>query len=453
MKIVLALGWYFPEALGGTEVYVNGLAQRLAKRGHQVSVVAPLRGLAEPREYQHDGIRVFRFPLIGSAPTRDECQTRVSARGSEFLREWLAKESPDLLHVHTLLPGLSVFELEAARAMGARIVMTSHLPDLGYICQRGTLMRWGRKLCDGKVGVLKCSACSLHSVGVPLPLAYPAAAISALIGNRLGWSQSRAATLLGMADLIRYRRQLQRRLLSTVNAFVLLNRGAMERVLINGARREQVTMNGLGISSIIDPKPAPSVRPTSSPVRFGYVGRITAIKGVTALANAWRALPPELAVELEWVGAVNDMEGRTLLARLKEQLGADNRVRFLDAVPASEVGEIMRRLDVLIVPSECFENGPTVVHEAFAAGTPVIGTRIGAMPELIQDRVNGRLLTPGSVAELRDAIREIAVNPTETVDAWRRALPVPRTMEQIVIDYERLYREAVQKAPSTAAVS
>ena len=46
----------------------------------------------------------------------------------------------------------------------------------------------------------------------------------------------------------------------------------------------------------------------------------------------------------------------------------------------------MRSLDVLLVPSRWFENGPTVVHEAFAAGTPVVGTRIGAMPELIRDR-------------------------------------------------------------------
>ena len=186
MKIALALGWYFPDSIGGTEVYVKGLAQRLKKRGHEVSVAAPLRGIEESREYEHEGIPVFRYPLAGASATRDECQTRVSARGSELLIDWLAKQHPDLLHVHTLLPGISVYEIEAARSMGIRVVVTNHLADLGYICQRGTLMRWGQELCDGKVGVMKCAACSLHAVGMPRTLTYPVAALSAAIGSSAG---------------------------------------------------------------------------------------------------------------------------------------------------------------------------------------------------------------------------------------------------------------------------
>ena len=97
------------------------------------------------------------------------------------------------------------------------------------------------------------------------------------------------------------------------------------------------------------------------------------------------------------------------------------------------------------MPSRCFEGGPTVVHEAFAAGTPVVGTRIGAMPELIRDRIDGRLLTPGSVSEIKEAIREIAADPAGTVDAWRRALPMPRTMDDIADDYEKLYFEVIKR--------
>ena len=81
----------------------------------------------------------------------------------------------------------------------------------------------------------------------------------------------------------------------------------------------------------------------------------------------------------------------------------------------------------------------------FAAGTPVVGTRIGAMPELIRNRIDGRLLTPGSVSEITAAIREIAADPARTVDAWRRALPMPRTMDDIADDYERLYFKVVER--------
>ncbi len=453
MKIVLALGWYFPESLGGTEVYVNGLAQRLKKRAHQVSVAAPLRGIKESQNYEHEGVPVFRYPLRGSSATRDECQVRGSARGSELLLEWLVEQRPNILHVHTLLPGITVYEIEAARALGIRVIATNHLGDLGYNCQRGTLMRWGRELCDGEVQVPKCTACSLQAAGMPRALAYPAAAVSALVGASAKRLQGRAGTVLGMADLIRHRQVLQRRLLSAVDAFVLLNQAALDRVLLNGAPREKLAVNYLGISNAIARKAAPDLCPTPLPVRFGYVGRYSAIKGVVELAEAWCALPPDLPVTLEWLGPVNDAEAQALLMRLKALLGGDHRVRFAEAVPASKVGEIMRGLDVLLVPSRWFENGPTVVHEAFAAGTPVVGTQIGAMPELIRDGIDGRLLTPGSVTEITDVIREIAADPAGTVDAWRKALPMPRTMDDIAADYERLYFEVMRKESAPLAGS
>jgi glycosyltransferase involved in cell wall biosynthesis len=346
-----------------------------------------------------------------------------------------------LLHVHALSPGIGVYEIEAARAMGIRVIVTSHLSDLGYNCMRGTLMHWGRKLCDGRVRVLKCAACSLHGSGMPQVFTYPAAALGALAGNSARALPGPVGTVLGTAGLIRYRQGLQRRLLNAVDAFVLLNQAAFDRVLLNGAPQERLAINRLGISSVIPRKPAPDLCPTSLPVRFGYVGRFAAIKGIVELAEAWRALPQDLPVTLQWFGPVNYDEARALVTRLKNMLGHDDRVRFAEAVPADGVGEVMRAIDVLLVPSRCFEGGPTVVHEAFAAGTPVIGTRIGAMPELIRDRVDGRLLTPGSVMEITEAIQEIVADPAKTVDAWRWALPMPRTMDDIAADYEKLYFE------------
>ena len=451
MKIVLALGWYFPESLGGTEVYVNGLAQRLKKRGHQVSIAAPLRGIEESREYEHEGVPVFRYPLRGSSATRDECQVRCSTRGSDLLLEWLVKQRPDLLHVHTLLPGITVYEIEAARALGIRVVVDQpfgrsglQLPTRNFDALGAAIVR--RRGAGSEMCRLQPPGC-----GMPRALTYPVAVLSALVGASAKRLQGRAGTVLGMADLIRHRQGLQRRLLSAVDAFVLLNQAALDRVLLNGAPREKLAVNYLGISSAIARKAAPDLCPTPLPVRFGYVGRFSAIKGVVELAEAWRALPPDLPVTLEWLGPVNDAEAQTLLTRLKGLLGGDNRVRFAEAVPASKVGEIMRRLDVLLVPSRWFENGPTVVHEAFAAGTPVVGTRIGAMPELIRDRIDGRLLTPGSVSEIMEVIREIAADPAGTVDAWRRALPMPRTMDDIAADYERLYLEVMRQKSAPVA--
>ena len=88
MRIVQVLGWYYPENLGGTEVYVATLSRLFVQSGHEVVVAAPLAGINAPRTYEHDGVNVYRYP-IPSEPTRDEAQGRVSARGSELFRSWL----------------------------------------------------------------------------------------------------------------------------------------------------------------------------------------------------------------------------------------------------------------------------------------------------------------------------------------------------------------------------
>ena len=103
MKIVHALGWYFPESLGGTEVYVAGLCRRLRAAGRDVRVAAPDPGAAGERAYEHDGIPVYRYP-VPSRPTRDESQGMTPARGAERFHAWLngATAAPLAASAYTL---------------------------------------------------------------------------------------------------------------------------------------------------------------------------------------------------------------------------------------------------------------------------------------------------------------------------------------------------------------
>ncbi|MFQ5668802.1 MAG: glycosyltransferase [Candidatus Binatia bacterium] len=77
--------------------------------------------------------------------------------------------------------------------------------------------------------------------------------------------------------------------------------------------------------------------------------------------------------------------------------------------------------------------------EAHAVGTPVVGTRIGGLAELVTDRVNGRLVGPGDWRALAVVFREMVADPAGTIDGWRRSLPPVRTMDQVVADYLTLY--------------
>jgi glycosyltransferase involved in cell wall biosynthesis len=100
---------------------------------------------------------------------------------------------------------------------------------------------------------------------------------------------------------------------------------------------------------------------------------------------------------------------------------------------------VLADLDALLCPSIWFENGPTIALESMAVGTPVIGSRVGNLAEIVNDGVNGRLVAAGDVAALKAALVDIASHPATTIDRWRRALVAPRTMDDIARDYLDLY--------------
>ncbi len=442
MKILHALGWYFPETLGGTEIYVKALADRQKANRHDVEIAVPKPGAPQTEPTHFDGIPVLRYPTP-QTPTRDEAQGRLEARGSEHFRNYLEASRPDILHVHTLTTGLGVHELERASELGIKTVVTNHLGSVGFLCQRGTLMRWGEHPCDGVVQESKCAACELQNRGFSKAAAWTVALagqFSGSLGSRL---PGKIGTAMGMTHLIAHNQTLQHRMLETVDRFVLLNRAAREVVVQNGGDPKKLDLNYLGLSHQDSRrKPSPAELPTKRPVTLGYLGRFIAIKGVLDLARAVASLPKELAFRLV-IRAPFDDEATQVRKRFDAIAGNDARIDFAPAVPPDQVPEVLTSYDVLCVPSVWFENGPTVVSESHAVGTPVIGTRIGAMPELIEDGVNGALTDPGDWKALADILGGIVAKPNATIDVWRDALPPARTMNAVAEDYEALYREVL----------
>jgi glycosyltransferase involved in cell wall biosynthesis len=233
---------------------------------------------------------------------------------------------------------------------------------------------------------------------------------------------------------------LQRELFTLVERVVVLNETAGRMLVANGSPRAKLAINRLGLShEDIVRKPGPTARPTTMPVRFGYVGRLHATKGLIELARAVRNIPTTVPFVLEIRGPVLDDATRGFVQELRTIVGGDRRVRFEPGVPVSQVPGVLAGLDVLVCPSIWFENGPTVAIEAYAVGTPIIGSRVGNLAELVEDDVNGRLIAPGDIAAWSRAITDVALDPDCTIDRWRSRLPAARTMEDIVRDYLALY--------------
>ena len=440
MKIVQAVGWYFPESIGGSEVYVAGLARYVRDAGCEVIVASPDASATQERTYAFEDARVYRYP-VAVPTTRDEWQNRVVTQGGELFQQWLLREKPDIVHFHSFATGLGIFEMRAAKKAGAKVVVTFHQPSLGYICQRGTLMRWGQALCDGECERVKCSACYLHSRGLHPLFAYLVGAMPVAVSKLLRNLPGMLGIVLGIGDLIEYNCSITREMFDIVDNFVFLNKAALEIFAANGARRQKLLLNRLGIShEDIRKKVGPDVHPTQLPIKIGYLGRFDAIKGVYVLAKAFAALPEDLEVSVEFRGPLAHTQSQIVAKELKEIVRYDPRVSFVSAESLDSIPAIAASYDLLVCPSVCFEGGPTVALEAQAAGTPVIGSRIGGLEEIIEDGRNGRLVPVGDWQALVESIVQIVNNPHETIDRWRMNLPRVRTMKEIAQGYLAIYR-------------
>jgi glycosyltransferase involved in cell wall biosynthesis len=151
------------------------------------------------------------------------------------------------------------------------------------------------------------------------------------------------------------------------------------------------------------------------------VGRIDEWKGFEFLLHAIKELKVRnVDCELELVG---DGKEASSLKRLAADLEIGDQVTFRGWVGSEEIPAIMRQATVLVHPSSKLGDGvPNVIKEAMAIGTPVIGSNIAGIPELLQGGKHGILVPPKDVKALADAIQNLLAdcNLRETLAASAR---------------------------------
>jgi glycosyltransferase involved in cell wall biosynthesis len=143
--------------------------------------------------------------------------------------------------------------------------------------------------------------------------------------------------------------------------------------------------------------------PQYSPGRaFLYFGRVSNEKGLpTLIRAAARARCP-----LKIAGTGPELE---TMQRLAAELGAD--VTFLGYLTGEPLHAAIREARAVVLPSEWYENAPVSLLEAYALGKPVIGARIGGIPELIRENETGVCFTSGDEQSLATALTDMATRP------------------------------------------
>jgi glycosyltransferase involved in cell wall biosynthesis len=179
----------------------------------------------------------------------------------------------------------------------------------------------------------------------------------------------------------------------------------------------------------------------------GIVGRIQPYKGHEDLVFALSRLDPDVRARLKLliIGSGDSAE-MARLQRLADRLGVRDQVRFPGYLPGDPV-DLIAQLDLLVIATRSFEGFGLTLAEAFLAGTPILTTRVGAIPEFVNE-TNGVLVNPGSPQEIADALESFVVNP----DAWRARAEYARknpvhTGIRMSHEYHRLLLECVAEIP------
>lgn len=160
------------------------------------------------------------------------------------------------------------------------------------------------------------------------------------------------------------------------------------------------------IPNFVDIKPMHLVKSRNEDTfNLLYIGRLCKDKGTDILIMAFKELQEDF-LRLHIVG-IGPEE-----AALKNLARTDKRIVFHGTVEHEEVENFYKIAHLVIVPSIWYENCPMVILESFSYAVPVIGSRIGGIPEFIEEVETGLTFNPGDVSDLRQKIQFLLHNRT-----------------------------------------
>jgi glycosyltransferase involved in cell wall biosynthesis len=378
MPDLLSLNSYHYRRGGSDAVYFDHaeLMQQLGWRNAFFSMQHPLneptpwsRFFVDELEFGHDYSWPRKLAMAGKVVYSFEAQRRLRALLAEF--------RPDVAHVHCIYHHLSPSVLPVLREAGIPVVLTAH--DLKIACPAYKMLNAGG-LCercrDGSVLNVVRHRCVRGSL-----------AASAIVAVETGLHR----------QLGTWRRH--------VNRVITPSRFFLEKFVEWGWPREQFSY----IPNVVDASlHLPQFEPGDY---FLYFGRLAPEKGVATLLRA----AARAGVPLKLAGTGPD---EALLKAQSASLGG--QAEFLGFQAGEALRALIRGARAVVLPSEWYENAPMSVLESMAAGKPVLGARIGGIPELIDEGGSGLLFTSGDERELADRLLELAGTPDARLAAMGR---------------------------------
>jgi glycosyltransferase involved in cell wall biosynthesis len=448
---------FLPRHRAGSEVYAASLASALAARHHVTVLCAeydPARVHGQVTWRVYEGLPVVE--IVNNWVGRSFEDSYRPDLVTERIEQVLQAVQPDVVHVHNL-SNLSLELPAMARARGIPVVATLH--DYTLVCPSGgqRVYRAEAHVCVS-IDTTRCARCfkespqyAQMSVGA-IAAAAPGGWVHKLAASarrRFPAAVSRAAAaarhvavVAVTPEAIDRRLARARQVFDEVDLFVAPSASMADEFVRLGVDRTRMQVSAYGQ---VPMAPIAVIRPRK-PLRIGFVGTIVWHKGVHVLVDAVRALPAsryELRIFGGWDVApeyVSELRARAV----------GLPARFEGAFEPSQVSEVFAELDVLVVPSLWPENAPLVIQEAFQAGVPVVGARMGGIPEFIREGVTGLLFDPRESRQLTQILGDLIEHPQQLA-AMAAARPSVKSIEDDAREWEDRYGEVISLRDAVSA--
>ena len=434
LRVAHCVGFYFPDGVGGTEVYVHDLASSLSQYSVDSSIVAATDRAYE--EYDWANAPVFRYPS-NWADLREYSSTSMRTGLSKF-QDLIVRTAPDVFHLHSWTSGAGLRHLSQVAQLGIPCVVTVHVPSA--ICMRGTMLLNGEGACDGAIQERRCTKCWAISRGLPSPVAFAVSRLPrvAMTGGLVSRFSRRAGTVLSARSLVYAQAQDLNEMATLCDRIVAPSHWVASALEANDIPTEKIVISGQAVAqSLVDRGAGVRQSHEGRELRIGFIGRLQPYKGPHVLLEALAKIPRDVPIRLIIAGSGTEPP---YLRGLEALATGENRIDFLGPITHSQLPEFLQQIDVLAVPSNYMETGPLVVLEAFAFGLPVMGANLGGIAERIRDDVDGWLLPFDNSAAWTVAMQEAALHP-EQVARRRANVRVIRTMTDVASEMAALYRD------------
>lgn len=396
LKILVVIHGFPPYYTAGSEIYAYNKCLELSKK-HEVIVFTRIEDefqeaytLTKSVENEITIIRVNK-------PSRDYTfrSKYQDFRMVEIFKKCIEKFRPDIVHINHL-SHLTTLIIDLLEEYKIPIVFTLH--DFWMMCIRGQLITDNYHLCTGPI-IEKCKKCNMKYFSSE-------------------WHAKQ--------EIQRWLKMLSR-VNKKVNLFIAPSRFLRNMYMNFGIPENKIIYMDYGFDKDLING---IQKIQSSKIRFGFLGRIIPVKGVSLLIDAFNEVDHSKA-ELNFYG-----RRPSSLIYLKKRC-KNSSIYFRGGYNYKDITKILSNIDVLVVPSIWFENSPLVIHEAFLAKIPVITNNLGGMAELVTHEKNGLLAEPGNVKDLIEKMN-LFIENSNLLDKYSQETYV-RSIQEDVEEIEKLY--------------